>query len=100
MPMWWIAVMMDSSLPKFMVPMFSADLAAASEGKLPADMLTFLRQGEPAMSLAREVVAEAEDGKAALAMAKREKPDILMIDIRMPFLNGLELIEKIKEKFQ
>src|SRR5271169_4273119 len=44
-----------------------------------------------------KVVAEAEDGETALALVKEKKPDILMIDIRMPFLNGLELIEKINE---
>ncbi len=42
-----------------------------------------------------KVVAEAEDGEMALTVARREKPDILMIDVRMPFLNGLELIEKL-----
>jgi two-component system response regulator YesN len=42
-----------------------------------------------------QVVAEAEDGEAAFALVQKEKPDILMIDVRMPFLNGLELIEKI-----
>ncbi len=42
-----------------------------------------------------KVVAEAEDGEAAFALVQKEKPDILMIDVRMPFLNGLELIEKI-----
>ncbi len=42
-----------------------------------------------------KVVAEAEDGQAAFELVRREKPDILMIDVRMPFLNGLELIEKI-----
>jgi len=31
------------------------DLAAASDGRLPPDMLTFLRQGEPALQLARQV---------------------------------------------
>ena len=35
------------------------DLAAASDGRLPPDMLTFLRQGEPALHLARQV---AENG--------------------------------------
>ena len=35
------------------------DLAVASEGQLPADMLTFLRRGGPAIRLAREVVDAA-----------------------------------------
>jgi two-component system response regulator YesN len=42
-----------------------------------------------------KVVAEAEDGEKALELVREQKPDILMIDVRMPFLNGLELIEKI-----
>ena len=44
-----------------------------------------------------KVIAEAEDGETALALVEERKPDILMIDIRMPFLNGLELIERINE---
>jgi two-component system response regulator YesN len=42
-----------------------------------------------------QVVAEAEDGETAFALVQKEQPDILMIDVRMPFLNGLELIERI-----
>jgi two-component system response regulator YesN len=42
-----------------------------------------------------KVVAEAEDGEAAFELVRKQKPDILMIDVRMPFLNGLQLIEKI-----
>ena len=38
------------------------DLAAASDGRLPPDMLTFLRRGEPALKLARQV---AENGTAS-----------------------------------
>jgi 2-keto-4-pentenoate hydratase/2-oxohepta-3-ene-1,7-dioic acid hydratase in catechol pathway len=36
------------------------DLHLASQGRLPADMLTLLQQGEPAMQLARQVVQQAE----------------------------------------
>jgi len=41
------------------------------------------------------VVAEAEDGEMAYAKAIELEPDILLVDIRMPFLNGLELIERL-----
>ncbi len=41
------------------------------------------------------IIAEAEDGQAALAVVKEERPDILLIDIRMPFIDGLQLIEQI-----
>jgi two-component system, response regulator YesN len=40
-----------------------------------------------------EVVAEAEDGEVAYQKAIELEPDILLIDVRMPFRNGLELIE-------
>jgi two-component system response regulator YesN len=40
-----------------------------------------------------EIIAEAEDGAMAFDMAVELKPDILLIDVRMPFRNGLDLIE-------
>jgi two-component system, response regulator YesN len=40
-----------------------------------------------------EVVAEAEDGEMAFDKAVETEPDLLLIDVRMPFRNGLELIE-------
>ncbi|HWR24562.1 MAG TPA: response regulator [Feifaniaceae bacterium] len=41
------------------------------------------------------VVAEAEDGEMALELASAHLPDLLLVDINMPFLNGLEFIEKL-----
>jgi DNA-binding NarL/FixJ family response regulator len=37
-----------------------------------------------------EVVGEARDGREAVAQAKELKPDVLVVDISMPSLNGLE----------
>jgi two-component system, response regulator YesN len=42
-----------------------------------------------------EVVAEAEDGEMALALAEKLHPDILLVDICMPFSNGLQFIEQL-----
>lgn len=44
------------------------------------------------------VVGEANNGVAALEELERKRPDILFTDIRMPGYNGLELLEKLKEK--
>ena len=47
-----------------------------------------------------EICAEADDGETALCKAKETRPDILLLDICMPFLNGLSLIEKLNEFLQ
>lgn len=45
-----------------------------------------------------EVVDRAENGREALEMAERWRPDVLVTDIRMPFMDGLELAEKVRER--
>lgn len=44
-----------------------------------------------------QVVALAEDGEIALEKAMETLPDLMFVDINMPFLNGLEFIERIRE---
>lgn len=39
----------------------------------------------------------AVDGLTALEMARREKPDLILLDINIPGLNGLELARRFKE---
>ena len=45
-----------------------------------------------------EFVGEASDGELAYPLIKREKPDILITDIRMPFMDGLELSRLVKKE--
>ena len=44
-----------------------------------------------------EVVGSAEDGAAALALSHALKPDIVLMDISMPGMDGIEATEKIVE---
>src|SRR5579859_1728973 len=37
-----------------------------------------------------EVIGEAADGQQALSLARREKPQVLLMDVRMPRMNGIE----------
>lgn len=44
-----------------------------------------------------EFAGEASDGELAYPMILKEKPDILITDIRMPFMDGLELSKMVRE---
>jgi len=46
-----------------------------------------------------EVVGEAADGRAAITEARRLVPDLLVMDISMPELNGLKATEKLHQEF-
>ena len=45
-----------------------------------------------------EVVAEAADGYEALELAQEKKPEVVMLDIGMPRLNGIDAAQRICEK--
>jgi DNA-binding NarL/FixJ family response regulator len=45
------------------------------------------------------VVAEAGDGRAALALVQSQRPDVLLTDIAMPQMNGLELAGRVAREF-
>ena len=44
-----------------------------------------------------EIVGEAQDGQALLAAAERTRPDVIVTDIAMPLLNGIEAARQIKK---
>jgi two-component system chemotaxis response regulator CheY len=44
-----------------------------------------------------ERVLEAGNGEEAVAVFQREKPKVVLLDVNMPFVNGLEALKKIKE---
>lgn len=44
------------------------------------------------------IVGEAEDGQQALELVERLQPDIVVLDIRMPKLNGIQVIRQMKER--
>lgn len=43
------------------------------------------------------VVGEAEDGEQALELVERLQPDVAILDIRMPKLNGIEVVRRMKK---
>jgi DNA-binding NarL/FixJ family response regulator len=66
---------------------------------LLADDHEVVREGLRALIAKRaewQVCAEASDGRKAVALAEKERPDIAVIDFGMPELNGLEATRQIK----
>jgi len=57
--------------------------------------LCALLDAEPSI----EVIGEAQDGREALLKAEQLHPDIVLMDISMPGLNGLEATRQIKKRF-
>lgn len=43
-----------------------------------------------------EVIAEAADGRSALALADEHRPDLLFLDVRLPELSGLEVARQLR----
>ncbi|HSU57195.1 MAG TPA: response regulator transcription factor [Candidatus Dormibacteraeota bacterium] len=65
---------------------------------LLVDDHTVVRQGLRALLAAEEdmeVVGEAENGRQAVMLAKKTVPDVVVMDVAMPLLNGLEATRQI-----
>jgi len=76
--------------------------STGSIGILLADDHAIVRSGvaqilnaEPGM----RVVAQAADGKEAVDLFTLHRPDVALIDLRMPKLEGVQVVEQIREQF-
>ncbi|MTI58445.1 MAG: response regulator [Firmicutes bacterium] len=54
---------------------------------------------EMVQELGHEIIGEATNGKKAVEITLKEKPDLLIIDINMPVLDGIDAIKKINELY-
>jgi two-component system LytT family response regulator len=63
----------------------------ADDERLARQKLRVFLDAEPGI----QVVAECRDGKQAVAAVQTHKPDLLLLDIRMPDLDGFEILERI-----
>jgi len=69
---------------------------------LTVDDHPLLREGIAALVKAEsdmELVAEASDGEEAIKQFRLHHPDVTLMDVQMPNLNGIEAISRIKNEF-
>jgi DNA-binding NarL/FixJ family response regulator len=79
----------------------SQDLQMSRLSILLADDHTILRQGLRRLLEEQpdwNVVAEAGDGREAVRQAEHHQPDIAIVDVAMPLLNGIETTRQIVKK--
>ena len=71
-------------------------LIIAEDEKLIRDgFVNLIKHSE---DLGFEVVGEAEDGEQAMELTRAKKPDVILTDINMPRLSGLEFIECVRDE--
>jgi CheY-like chemotaxis protein len=58
------------------------------------DLMRFGLEDDPAI----EVVGEAEDGPSAIALVVERQPDVVLLDLSMPGLDGLEVIDALRQR--
>ncbi len=63
--------------------------------KIMRDALRSFLEKHPGM----EVVAEAENGRTAIKLTRKFRPDVIVMDIIMPDLNGIDATRQIVEEF-
>lgn len=63
------------------------------------DFLVLMGLKSNVEQLGHHVVGEATNGQRAVELAKELKPDLIIIDINMPILDGIEAIKEINKEF-
>lgn len=69
-------------------------IVLAEDHKLVREGLKALLRNEPAF----ELVGEASDGLQAVEIVEKEKPDVLLLDLRIPRLHGIEVLRQLRDQ--
>jgi DNA-binding NarL/FixJ family response regulator len=69
-------------------------IGLAEDHKLVREGFKALLKSEPSF----ELVGEASDGLEAVEMVEKEKPDVLLLDLRIPRLHGIEVLRQLRDQ--
>lgn len=63
------------------------------DSQIARDLLTFIIESDPLL----KVIGIAEDGESAIEFIKKQTPDVIMMDVVMPKMNGYEVTQRIMQ---
>ena len=72
------------------------NVAIADDNQRTVEMMTELLEQESDI----EVIASADDGEEALRIIKEKQPDVVLLDLIMPKMDGLSVMEKVNMDFR
>ena len=72
----------------------SARIIIADDHKLVRGSMRSLLDREPDL----RIIDEAKDGQETIELCRLQRPDLVIMDVRMPTVNGLEATQMIKEE--
>ena len=75
-------------------PSSFARLIIADDHELVREAMRSLLDSEPDL----RIIDEAKDGQESIELTRLQRPDLVIMDVRMPKVNGLEATQTIKEE--